>query len=332
MSDSIPVLRPLPQRAFRITPVSTQPSTPPSGSAENNDSAQLNARSNVRESFTPSRTRSTLNLTSSTLFGIFSPADNEGVRDDFNTPFGTGAMTPASPRTPSLHATDATTSPVIAALNGQPLEKKSPYHATETLNVLASIIIRTTLLFMFGTAYGIIVTHLHDDQRVAPVKVGGIDQYSWAYLIFWGVAGVALGNLLPWVDIVWRDALGPSLENGQGNHEGANSTSIEINDGKAEVPAAGAGSGLGADWNPVVRSIGAFIGIAFAIVRIPTLADYHKLLIEHLEKTSLAVDTAGVVDSSSRQSCSVVHNRSLQAGFRSLSSCWHYRNCFFDSC
>lgn len=32
-------------------------------------------------------------------------------------------------------------------------------------------------------------------------------------------------------------------------------------------PATDGETWLGADWNPVVRSIGAFIGIAFAIVR-----------------------------------------------------------------
>lgn len=33
-----------------------------------------------------------------------------------------------------------------------------------------------------------------------------------------------------------------------------------------DQPASRSGSGLAADWNPVVRSIGAFVGIAFAIV------------------------------------------------------------------
>ncbi|KAI9871101.1 MAG: hypothetical protein M1830_003310, partial [Pleopsidium flavum] len=36
-----------------------------------------------------------------------------------------------------------------------------------------------------------------------------------------------------------------------------------------ERPSSRSGSGMGADWNPVVRSIGAFIGIAFAIRKLP---------------------------------------------------------------
>jgi len=117
-------------------------------------------------------------------------------------------------------------------------------------------------------AYGIIISHLHDNRQIAPVKVEGIERYSWDYLIFWGIAGVGLGSLLPWVDLLWEEALGSD-----------NKTTIDFNTeqskaGRAtsnedEGPSARSGSGLGADWNPVVRSIGAFVGIAFAIRKLP---------------------------------------------------------------
>ncbi|MCJ1477915.1 hypothetical protein MMC13_006589 [Lambiella insularis] len=268
MNDGIPILRPLPQRSFQITPVSTEPSTPPSAAAENNESSSLNTSSNTGGAFTPSRTRSILNLTSSTLFGIFSPPDNDGGRDEFNTPLGTGAVTPASPRTPKLQALDARKTPVRPLELHRPRDD-SPHHSAGTMRVLISVTFRTTLLFAFGMAYGIIVTHLHDDQRLAPVKVGGIDRYSWSYLLFWGIAGVALGNMLPWVDIVWKDVLGSSQEVGHDNEKAVNGAPLENSSVEAEKSIASAESGLGADWNPVVRSIGAFIGIAFAIRKLP---------------------------------------------------------------
>lgn len=106
--------------------------------------------------------------------------------------------------------------------------------------------------------YGILVTHLHNDRRLAPFQVEGIikPSYNWSYLVFWGVAGVGLGSLLPWVDTMWEDtALNPEIA----SEKDRNSTLEDEETGSSA-------SGLAADWNPVVRSIGAFVGIAFAIV------------------------------------------------------------------
>jgi hypothetical protein len=106
--------------------------------------------------------------------------------------------------------------------------------------------------------YGVLVTHLHNDQQLAPFQVEGImkPSYNWSYLVFWGVAGVGLGSLLPWVDTMWEEtASNPEL-----TFEKERLSMIEDEDTGAST------SGLGADWNPVVRSIGAFVGIAFAIV------------------------------------------------------------------
>ena len=116
-------------------------------------------------------------------------------------------------------------------------------------------------------AYGLIVAHLHNEQYLAPVKVEGIESNSWIYVISWGFAGVGLGSLLPWVDIIWEDMLG----NDHHDHEQENvstekrrkiGTIIE----EEEVPSSRGDNGLGTDWNRIVRSIGAFIGVAFAIV------------------------------------------------------------------
>lgn len=72
---------------------------------------------------------------------------------------------------------------------------------------------------------------------MSPVTIE-IDRYSLRYYVQWGLAGVALGSLLPWLD--------------------------------GETEGDGSGSGKGKiEWDPAVRSIGAFVGIAYAIVSPP---------------------------------------------------------------
>ena len=120
---------------------------------------------------------------------------------------------------------------------------------------------------MFGVAYGIVITHLHDNQRLAPVKIEGIQRYSWQYLGFWGIAGVALGGLLPWIDVLWEEAIGGV---GDKDVDGKKAAALSTSSDENERPLSRSGSGLAADWNPAVRSVGAFIGIAFAIVCTPS--------------------------------------------------------------
>ena len=115
-------------------------------------------------------------------------------------------------------------------------------------------------------AYGVIITHLHDDQRLAPVQMEGIDRSDWRYNIFWGIAGVLLGSLLPWVDVFWQEAWGTKKSHAEGDIVAYDSKTAPDTDGTNERLPSRSGSSLGADWNPAVRSIGAFVGIAFAIV------------------------------------------------------------------
>ena len=76
-----------------------------------------------------------------------------------------------------------------------------------------------------------------------------------------------LGGLLPWVDVLWEDVLGNKKEisGSRSNEQEPLPASSSSNEDKN--PGSRPGSGKGADWNPVVRSVGAFVGIAFAIVR-----------------------------------------------------------------
>ena len=129
---------------------------------------------------------------------------------------------------------------------------------------------RTVFLFSIGVAYGVIISQLHDTPNVAPVQIEGIRHWSWGYLLGWGGVGVALGGLLPWLDIMWEDLLrdgkeSPATNVRQDSHRGDNSDEEDTDRSRG-----GSGfSGLGADWIAAVRSIGAFIGIAFAIRKLP---------------------------------------------------------------
>lgn len=80
----------------------------------------------------------------------------------------------------------------------------------------------------------------------------------------WGGVGVLLGGLLPRIDVLWEEVLGRDI--GIFASISRDSRPAEASEDQDPRPASRLGSGLGADWNPVVRSVGAFIGIAFAIV------------------------------------------------------------------
>ncbi|MCJ1243891.1 hypothetical protein MMC30_001088 [Trapelia coarctata] len=269
MSDNLPLLRPLPQRNFQFTPASTtpastEPSTPPTPSNESYDPSSRELKLNGG-SIPPSRTRSILNLTSSTLFGIY-----DGGRDELNTPWGAGALTPVGPQSPKRGSEDKR-SPMLGFSQPTRSYREAHPHRPKPSELVVPVTLRTILLFAFGMAYGLVVTHLHDDHRLAPVKVGGFDRHSWHYLIFWGIAGVALGSLLPWVDVFWEDVMGKNVQGGkQGTRKEQEPKSDEIRDSEEEKRRTRPRSGLDPDWNSVVRGIGAFIGIAFAIVRRPS--------------------------------------------------------------
>ena len=97
--------------------------------------------------------------------------------------------------------------------------------------------------------YGLLLRHLHDQQDLAPVKVE-LNRSSWTYLIWWGIAGALFGEALPWVDTFWA----------AGDDE---------DDEVVEERQRKKGSEGLSGWIDVVRSMGAFVGIAFAIRKLP---------------------------------------------------------------
>lgn len=201
-STDLPILRPIPRRAFDLdTSQSPTPNEP------------------------IKRTKSTIALTASTLFGIYSSTDSDA------------AAAAAISRNPSVlniadfdfreNSNGRTLAPPVVVRKRRPTMPSGAAPMNKVPNRRTAVLVgalRVLSLFVFGVAYGMVVTHLHN--TVASTTVD-------RYYIQWGLAGVALGSLLPWLD--------------------------------GDVPEEDKPSGRMA-WDPVVRSIGAFVGIAYGIV------------------------------------------------------------------
>ncbi|KAH7354105.1 INSIG domain-containing protein [Plectosphaerella cucumerina] len=276
MSEDGPrLVRPIPRRPFDVnfispTPPSDNSSSPsprpdfeqtrllspkPNASASNASSASAPAAS---DSGSISRTQSIMNLTSSTLFGIYSPTSSFGVgrkgldREEPETPWGTGAQTPVKRRS----SIDESTYELMRDRSTVQRRRTSravppPPSATATAFFLFS---RVALLFVLGMGYGALITRLHRAEDLSGFNMGGAvagPDYAWPTLAFWGVSGVLLGALQPWFDRVWADTFGAEETSDDDGDDGSNE------------------SRPGTDWAMAVRSIGAFVGIVFAIRRLP---------------------------------------------------------------
>ncbi|KAL9129923.1 MAG: hypothetical protein Q9217_001771 [Psora testacea] len=262
------LLRPKPQRptTYNLTPTSTSDSSAPSTPA---DFYRLDTSDASTPDTFVNRTRSVLNLTSSTLFGIYAPSDYDSNRVEPSTPLGNGSQTSL----PRASVEDDKRPPVIGAYERPGLRRtlsmQHPHYKQRSY--LSLLVSRIVLLFCFGVAYGVIISHLHDTQRVAPVQVQGIESWSWRYLMGWGGVGVILGGLLPWVDVFWEEVLEIDKDVFPSHNLEAEDSKTNSDEEVVDRPGSSSSSepGLGADWNPVVRSIGAFVGIAFAIRKLP---------------------------------------------------------------
>ncbi|PWY93637.1 hypothetical protein BO94DRAFT_348061 [Aspergillus sclerotioniger CBS 115572] len=231
MSDEPTILRPRPRRVFDLTP--EEPSTP----AEPANPDLLTPRDGGSTSV--SRNASIMNLTSSTLYGIYSPTAFESPRDD-SSPWGTEAHTP-QPGSPRIQPE--------APAPGKLQRTRSRLSHGLFRGVILPQALKSAFLFGFGIVYGVITIHLHENHWITPVKLENTHYYgSWQYLAFWGVAGVALGNVLPWFDQFSGEIIDNPKTSRSSDQEAADRT---------------------VSWVAVVRSVGAFVGIAFAMRRLP---------------------------------------------------------------
>ncbi|KAM5345357.1 hypothetical protein ACJ41O_011219 [Fusarium nematophilum] len=264
--DGPPLLRPIPRRPFDLSLTSPTPpdenSSPPTPApAPASDWNNPRFLQPTPEPVSLSRPQSFLNLTSSTLFGIYSPTASNARdrifadRDELDTPWGTGAQTPI--RRPSI---DEATYELLRDRSHtfrrrssfRPVEAPAPFTPGPSLFSLA---LRGLLLFSLGVGYGVLVTtRFHGGPDRLTSLTGNIIRpaYNWAHLAFWGFAGVALGALLPWFDRVWEESFG----------KGDDEVAVENDSAQAKD------DGPSTDWALVIRAIGAFVGIVFAIRKV----------------------------------------------------------------
>ncbi|ROW12236.1 hypothetical protein VMCG_00361 [Cytospora schulzeri] len=277
MSDRTgpPLIRPIPRRPFEIGIESPTPpddydddSPPPSpGSDANQSFLELRRalRASAPQDDTISRATSYKNLTSSTLAGIYSPHISGYPAGDAmygaelaDTPWGTGAETPATAARGSVDEEiyrllkDRTSqlkrrrSSALSNPSGHGgLQQPSGEQTTLSLGI------RTAVLFVLGMGYGALLSRLSTEQTWAPFPVEGIikSNYTSEYLACWGVFGVVLGSLLPWFDGKWEQVFEKELSDDD----------EAVQDGESP----------GTDWALVVRGVGAFAGIVFAIRKVP---------------------------------------------------------------
>ncbi|POS87357.1 hypothetical protein EPUL_000836, partial [Erysiphe pulchra] len=200
----------------------------------------------------PSRTQSALNLTSSTLKGIFSPAVYETEQEPVSTPVGTFISN-------SCKNSSILSVPTKLRSIARPPKKKRVIDLT----------IRAVLLFVTGMCYGFLIQNLQDKPQLFLYKVENHTQkkISQIYLFIWGISGVAIGSLLPRVDASF------SLDNSLIRNSPKRSKCITNENSKMEE-----NSILRQGWTPVIRSVGAFVGIAFALRKLPWSSTFQASL------------------------------------------------------
>ncbi len=160
--------------------------------------------------------------------------------------------------------------------------------------LLRHLVPRALLLSALGVLYGVMVARVLDRFLVPAPSLSGAPAataggggggsssstiyHDWRYMAFWGTSGVVLGGLLPWFDGVWEGAFGRRRRDDGGGVDGDAAAAATVTDGvSVGVGAAGGvcGGAGGVDeeaavpgpgWSLAVRGIGAFAGIAFAIV------------------------------------------------------------------
>ncbi|KAH7326372.1 insulin-induced protein-domain-containing protein [Stachybotrys elegans] len=286
MEDDGPQLvRPIPRRPFDVSQIGPALSDYEDEPIPHHELLTSRLLQLANESPSVSSPPSCMNLTSSTLAGIYSPdesdaerrfldgdnADDEGEDEDEDdlevvTPLEMASRTPLRrfSHGNSLHDHSEKRSHAIprrsSVFSNSAMEAQSE-SATEP--TVLSWILRATLLFCLGAGYGVLVARLHTEGHFAPLAEGIlIPGYNWQYLTFWGATGVLLGALLPWFDRAWEDG----FENSAEHVSRFRDSKMEVEEDEQEEPSKAGIPSM--DWALVIRAVGAFVGIAFAIRRL----------------------------------------------------------------
>ena len=174
------------------------------------------------------------------------------------------------------------------------------------------LVIQTILLFGFGVGYGSLVTHLHQTRRITPIPLLDVERTSLYYHLCWGFLGIVLGNALPLVDSLWEKSISPAVSTNQTPQISRRATGTSSSTERDSPASSSLDSGTGPLWYSTVRSMGAFVGIAFAVVSYST--DGSVFLLQSL--TLLATDTLAIhlasrLDSGTRQPGALVCHRQI---------------------
>lgn len=292
----------------------TQTQTHPNASLPTSRSsdflAQLNARLLRANTYasppdtqnSPTSPSSTLPRQNKSFTSLARASTLQGVYDDVtesqsvvSTPWGNGAETPAHgvmglnmphlPRGSSRGSAAAQKQNTQAT--GMAMRRRRSSHAPHARKTriarYAVQAAKIAALAVFGVCYGLLVRYLHGTRQLAAVfrvrrgeargaRWGGVD------VLVWGLAGVVLGCALPAVDGVWRER----SERGVGQKKGCKDKdrSGEVEGEKEEEGKNGDAEieieiPISEQINDVVRSVAAFVGIAFAIVSPPLTPPTH---------------------------------------------------------
>lgn len=290
--DALHIHRPIPRRPFDLglanlaSPNDDQDSPPSSPRPYSLEEEQEGQNYLDPNAFNPpidssSRAESYRFLTSSTLSGIYSPnisgyeeADSSAIGTPMPGKLDDGVYKLVKDRSSMLSRRRSST---VSGKSGQ-----GHQHASTT-----ALILRTGLLFLLGMGYGALLLRLSTEQKWATFPVEGIIKpgHDGRYLAAWGLCGVVLGSLLPWFDGKWEQV----FEKG---YDGPHLDDIEDDE---DAP--------GTDWALVVRGIGAFAGIVFAIVSTGSLGPTPVALSKQMqytddltEKGSVGFNNAGLSD------------------------------------
>lgn len=261
-----PIQKPTPRRPFDLsTPRDT--SQPPSPEPENVN-PDLLASQHSERSPPPSRTRSILNLTSSTLLGIYASTTESG-KEDLNTPWGTGAQTPSSERRSIDYGRFEPLSASWPSNQSRPVVLRKRQQ-TGFRRYYLPLVIQTLMLFGFGMGFGLLATHLQKTQRIAAIPMP-TDKLTSRYVsAVWGLLGIAIGNALPYIDRALTDHDAVSETSGPVDRKYDHLRSLSHSSRSEQERTALVDSGTGPLWHSAVRSAGAFVGIAFALVSAPS--------------------------------------------------------------
>jgi len=249
-NDAVPLHRPKPRRPFELTPLTSMASEglaldpkldfPPWASDEPLTACSSSNTSSTNGSTTPieisKRTKSMLNMTASTLFGIYSHTYGDEPPTPSRLSRANSVVNVAD--TISLNGSSGA---VSNDNNYYSKENSERQHKRKPTSV-SRLIMRLSALFIFGIGYGIIVMQLHNTKTFTPAWWEEIGGYNIGFLSLWGIVGVILGSLLPWIDYFLDEP-------------GCRSVDRESEESF--------------DWVQIVRSIGAFVGIAYAIRKLP---------------------------------------------------------------